>query len=198
MFRQGGRKSIILSRKDGESVRRFALGVLCAALAAAPAGAQVAAPAAPVWRPFGEFALLLGSWSGTATSGERIGGRIARFTMELNGTFLVERGTTIFPAGEGKPEETAEEIGYVSYNREKRGYVATYFFSTGVYGTYDVEILPGGAIRMTAPSLGNYDPGSRSRILFTPRADGGLSTAIEIALSGKDFVPYLTSSLKKK
>ncbi len=179
-------------------MRRFALGVLCAALAAVPAGAQVAAPAAPVWRPFSEFAFLLGSWSGTATSGERIGGRIARFTMELNGAFLVGRGTTIFPAGEGKPEETAEEIGYVTYSREKRGYVANYFFSTGVYGTYDVEILSGGAIRMTAPSLGNYEPGARSRILFTPRADGGLSSAIEIALSGKDFVPYLTSSLKKK
>jgi hypothetical protein len=179
-------------------VRRVALGLLWASLAAAPAGAQVAVPAAPAWRPFSEFAFLLGSWSGTATSGERIGGRIARFAMELNGTFLVERGTTIFPAGEGRPEETAEEIGYVTYNREKRGYVATYFFSTGVYGTYDVEILPGGAIRMTAPSLGNYEPGARSRILFTPRADGGLDTAIEIAPAGKDYVPFRTSRLKKK
>jgi len=179
-------------------VRRVAFGVLCAALAAVPAGAQVAAPAAPVWRPFSEFAFLLGSWSGAATSGERIGGRIARFTMELNGTFLVERGTTIFPAGDGKPEETAEEVAYVTYNREKRGYVATYFFSTGIYGTYDVEILPGGAIRMTAPSLGNYDPGARSRILFTPHADSSLDIAIEIAPAGKEYVAYRTSSLKKK
>jgi len=184
-------------------VTRVALGILLVALASAPADAQAppatqAPPAAPSWKPFGEFAFLLGYWSGTATSGERIGGRIARFTMDLNGTFLVERGTTVFPAGDGMPEETVEEIGYVTYNREKRGYMATYFFSTGVYGMYDVEILPGGAIRMTAPSLGNYDPGARSRILFTPRADGGLDTAIEIAPAGKDYVAHRTSSLKKK
>ena len=183
-------------------MRGVALGVVLAALAAAPAAApaaaQVAAPASPAWRPFTEFAFLLGSWSGTATSGERIGGRIARFTMELDGTVLVERASTLFPAGDGRPEETAEEVGYVTYDRGKRTYVATYFFSTGVFGTFDVEFLPGGAIRMTAPSLGNYEAGARSRLLFMPRADGGLDTAVEIAPPGKDFVAFLTSSLKKK
>jgi hypothetical protein len=118
--------------------------------------------------------------------------------MELNGTTLVDRGTTIYPAGDGKPEETVEEVAYLTYSREKRGYVATYFFSTGVYGTYDVEILPGGAIRMTASALGNYEAGARSRLLFTPRADGGLDTAIEIAPAGKEYVAHRTSSLKKK
>jgi hypothetical protein len=183
-------------------VRRVALGLLLAAWTASPAGApaaaQVATPEAPAWRPFTEFAFLLGSWSGTATSGERIGGRIARFTMELDGSVLVERASTLFPAGDGKPEETDEEVGYVAYDRGKRAYVATYFFSTGVFGTFDVEILPGGAIRMFAASLGNYEAGARSRILFTPRADGGLDTAVAIAPAGKDFVAWRTSRLKRK
>jgi hypothetical protein len=179
-------------------VRRVALGVVLAAWAAAQASAQAPAPTAPAWSPFREFAFLLGSWSGTAMSGERIGGRITRFAMELDGTFLVERTSTLFPAGDGKPEETAEEIGYVAYDRGKRTYVATYFFSTGVFGTFDVEFLSGGAIRMTAPTLGNYEPGARSRILFTRRPDGGLDSTIEIAPPGKDFVAFLTGSLKKK
>ncbi len=179
-------------------MRRVALGVVLAAWAAARAAAQAPAPTAPAWSPFTEFAFLLGSWSGTATSGDRLGGRVARFTMELSGRFLVERGSTLFPAGDGKPEETDEEVGYVAYDRTRRAYVATYFFSTGVFGAFDVEILPGGAIRMTAASLGNYEPGARSRILLTPRPDGGLDSAIEIAPPGKDFVAWRTSSMKKK
>jgi len=177
-------------------VRRVASGLVAVALLAAPAGAQ--APAAAPWRPFAEFAFLLGSWSGTASSGGRIGGRVVRFTMEMNGTLLVERGSTLFPADDGKPEEASEELGCISYDREKRRYVATYWFSTGVFGTYDVEIPAEGVIRMTAPALGNFEPGARARLVFSRRADGGLDTALDIAAPGRDFQGFQTSSLKKK
>ena len=182
---------------------RVALGLLLAALSAAPARAQPtpasqAPPVAPAWKPFSELAFVIGSWSGTATSGSRVGGHVARFAWEMNGTYLVHRGSTIFASEEGKPEETVEEVGYVSYDRERRKYQASYFFSTGVSGIFDVEILGNGSIRMTAPALLNYEAGARWRLVFVRRADGGLDTAIEIALSGKDFVPYLTSGLKKK
>lgn len=179
-------------------MKRATLGFALAVWVAAPGSAQVASPTARAWRPFTEFAFLIGSWSGTASSAERIGGRVVRFAMDLESTVLVERGETLFPAGDGKPEQTVEEVGYVVYDRLKRSYVATWFFSTGVFGTFDVEFLPGGAIRMTAPTLGNYEAGARSRLLFTPRADGGLDTALEIAPAGKDFATFMTSSLKKK
>lgn len=196
------RKSIIFNRGDGGTLKRVALGFVLAAWVAAPAAgpaaAQATTPAAPAWRPFSEFAHLLGSWSGTSTSGDRIGGRVVRFTMELAGTVLVGRATTLFPAGDGRAEESAEEVAFIAYDRARRAYVATYFFSTGVFGTFDVEFLPGGAVRMTAPSLGNYEAGSRSRLQLLPRADGGLDTVLEIAPAGKDFVPLTTSSLKKK
>ena len=182
---------------------RVAVGLLLVALAAAPADAQAppdtqAPPAAPSWKPFGEFAFLLGYWSGTASSGNRFGGRIDRFTLELNGNYLVHRGSTVFPAEEGRPEETVEEVGYVSYDRGRRRYVASYFFSTGIFGTFDVEILVEGSIRLTAPALMNYESGARSRLVFVRRADGGLDASIDIAPPGKDFVAYLTGSLKKK
>lgn len=177
-------------------MRRVASGLVAVALLAGPAAAQ--APAAAPWRPFSEFAFLLGSWSGTTSSGGRIGGRVVRFSLEMNGTVLVERGSTIFPAGDGKPEETAEELGCVSYDREKRRYVATYWFSTGVFGTYDVEIPAEGIIRMTAGAVGNFEPGARARLAFSRRTDGGLDTALEIAPPGRDFLAFQTSSLKRK
>jgi len=179
-------------------VTRVATGLLVLVLTAGPAGAQAPTASVPAWRPFGEFAFLLGSWSGTTSSGGRIGGRVVRFTMEMNGTVLVERGSTIFPAGDGKPEEAAEELGCVTYDREKRRYVATYYFSTGVSGPFDVEFAADGTVRMTSAALVNYEVGARSRITFTRRADGGLDTALDIAPPGRDFVAFQTSSLKKK
>jgi hypothetical protein len=173
--------------------------VLLLAALAAPAAAQAppAAPA-PVWRPFAEFAPFVGSWSGAAMAGARFGGRIARFSMELAGTVFVERTSTIFPAEEGKPEEAFEEVGYVTYDREKRKYVATYFFSTGVWGTFDAEILPNGAIRMTSGGLSNYEAGARSRRVLTRRADGTLDLSLDIAPAGREFAPFLSGALKKK
>ncbi len=181
------------------SVRPIFGLLLFPALFAAPLAAQAPPPApAPAWRPFAEFAPLIGSWSGAATSGARIGGEVARFSMELAGTVFVERTTTVFPAEEGRPEETFDEAGYVTYDREKRKYVATYFFSTGVFGTYDVEVLPDGGLRMTAGALSNYEAGARSRRVFTRKADGSLGLSLDLAPAGKDFTPFLSGSLKKK
>ncbi len=172
--------------------------VLFLALLAAPVAAQAPPPApAPSWHPFVEFAPLLGSWSGAASAGARLGGRIARFTLELAGTAFVERTSTVFPAEEGKPEESFEEVGYVTYDREKRKYVAAYFFSTGVFGTYDVEILSDG-LRMTAGALSNYEAGATSRRVFTRKADGSLDLSLDLAPAGKDFAPFLSGTLQKK
>ena len=180
-------------------MRRICGLVLFLALFAAPLAAQAPPPApAPAWRPFAEFAPLIGSWSGAAIAGTRLGGRIARFTMELAGTAFVERTSTIFPAEEGKAEESFEEVGYVTYDREKRKYVAMYFFSTGVFGSYDVEFLPDAGLRMTAGALSNYEAGARSRRVFTRKADGTLDLSLEIAPSGKDFAPFITGTLKKR
>jgi len=180
-------------------VTRVALGLLLSALWAAPSAAQAPPPAStPAWRPFSEFGALLGSWSGTASSGGRIGGRIDRFTMELSGSCLVHRGSTLYPAEEGKPEETFEEVTYITYDREKRKYVAAGFFSTGVWGTFDVEFLADGGFRMTSAALVNYEAGARSRLSFSRRADGGLDAAMELAPAGKDFALFLRGSVKKK
>jgi hypothetical protein len=164
---------------------------------AAPATSGAAPAAAPsAWRPFQEFAFLTGSWSGAAESGARVGGRVARFTPEFSGNYLVHRGSTILTADDGK-EETIEEVGYFTYDREKRRYVASYFFSTGIMGSFDVEIVPEG-LRLLSRELLNAEAGTKARMLFSRKADGEISLSTELAPGGKDFVPFLTSSLRKK
>ena len=162
----------------------------------APVTAPVPAAPAPAWRPFQELGFLVGSWSGAAESGARVGGRVARFTPEFSGNYLVHRGSTILTADDGK-EETIEEVGYFAYDREKRRYVASYFFSTGISATFDVEVAPESA-RLVSRELLNAEAGTKARMLFARKADGELSLSMDLAPPGRDFVPFLTSSLRKK
>ena len=152
------------------------------------APAPAAAAASPAWRPFQELAFLVGSWSGSAESGARVGGRVARFTPQFNGNYLVHRGSTILTADDGK-EETIEEVGYFAYDREKRRYVASYFFSTGISATFDVEIAPEG-VRLASRELLNAEAGTKARMLFAamPTASSSLDGS---RVPGKDFVPFL-------
>jgi hypothetical protein len=165
---------------------------------AAPTLPATTAPAPPAWRPFGDLAWLVGHWSGTASSGGRVGGRVVRFTMELSGSTLMARGSTIFPAEEGRTEESLEEVGIWTYDRERRKYVASYFFSTGVSGVFEAEIREDGSIRLVAPSLLNYEAGARARLTLRKAGETGLEIAMDLAPAGKDFVAYQASSLRKK
>lgn len=165
--------------------------------AQAPNATPPAAPEA-AWKPFQEFAPIAGSWSGTADSAGRIGGTVARFTQEMGGNYLVHRVTTIFPAQAGKPEESIELLGYYAYDREKRKYVATYFFSTGVLGVFDVEFVATGVVRLVSRELLNYESGARSRLVFSRKSETEETLDFELALAGKDFVPYFSSKLIRK
>jgi len=180
--------------------------------AAPPAGTPVPAPAAgpvatptppstgtpaPAWKPFQELAFLTGAWTGGASLGARFGGRVARFGPELGGAFFVVHGSTFLAADEGGREETLEEEGWFAYDREKRRYVATWFFSNGVTGSFDVELLPDG-IRLLSRELVNYEAGTRARLLFQRRPEGDVTMNVDLAAPGKDFVPWLVSALKKK
>ncbi|HEX7528097.1 MAG TPA: heme-binding beta-barrel domain-containing protein [Thermoanaerobaculia bacterium] len=167
-----------------------------ASSASPAASAPSTAAVAPAWRPFQEFAFLVGSWSGGAESGARVGGRVAHFAPEFSGNYLVHRGSTILTADDGK-EETIEEVGYFAYDREKRRYVASYFFSTGISATFDVEIAPE-SVRLTSRELLNAEAGTKARMLFARKADGELALSMDLAPGGRDFVPFLTSSLRKK
>jgi hypothetical protein len=196
-------KAPMRTRTARSGLLALVLSVPAAAQNAAPPAPSTAAPApaptaaaAPAWRPFQELAYLVGSWSGSAESGPRVGGRVARFTPEFSGNYLVHRGSTILTADDGK-EETIEEVGYLAYDREKRRYVAWYFFSTGISATFDVEVSAEGA-RLVSRELLNAEAGTKARMLFLRKGEAELSLSMDLAPSGKDFVPFLSSSLRKK
>jgi len=185
-------------------MKRFATAALAAlsfvlVSTARPIEAQ-GTPARPAdaWKPFQEFGFLTGAWSGTAESGSRVGGRVVRWSMEMGGNYLVERGTTVFPAQAGTAEDSTEEVGYFAYDRDRRKYVAYFFYSTGVAGFYDVDLPSAGVIRLVSTSLLNYDGGARTRLTITSKSDSELTSQLEVSPPGKDWVAFVTSKLSKK
>jgi hypothetical protein len=175
------------------SFRASALALAIVALSGASAAQEPA-----TWKPFQEFGFLVGSWSGTADAAGRVGGRIVSFTQEMGDVVLLFRGKTILPAFEGKPEETNQEQGSIAYDGESRKYQATIYFSTGVWGIFDVDVAADGTIRLTASQLVNFEKGARSRITFAKKGDSELSVLLELAPAGKEFVPLSVSKLTRR
>jgi hypothetical protein len=155
-----------------------------------------APPAA--WKPFQEMEFLVGSWSGATEGVPGTGGRFERWQWEFGRSFLVVKATTIFPGRDGKPEERHEEIGYYSYDRDRRRYTAVYFLSEGIRGLSDVEILGDGSLRLTSTALENYEPGAKTRRTIQKKSPTEIVHTLEIQLPGRDWVVYFTDKLEKK
>ena len=176
--------------------RALLLPALVALLAAHGASAQ--APAGSEWKVFQEFGFLTGSWSGSAESGGRIGGRVVTFGLEVEGATLAYRATTYYPVKDDLPESRSEEVARIVYDGAKGKYVALVAYSTKVWGIYDAEIRPDGSILFTSREMANLEAGTRSRWVLSRKDDGTLQELLEVAPPGKDLVPYLTATLAKK
>jgi hypothetical protein len=156
------------------------------------------APPTGEWKVFQEFDFVTGSWSGTAESGGRMGGRVVSFGLEVDGATLGYRATTYYPAKDSQPETRNEEVAHIVYDGAKGKYVALVIFSTKVWGIYDAEVRPDGSIRFTAREIANLDAGMRSRWTLSKKADGALLEELDIAPAGRDFAPFLSATLTKK
>ena len=75
--------------------------------------------------------------------------------------------------------------------------MATWFFSNGVSAVLDVEFLSDG-FRLLSREVVNYEAGTRVRVLVQRPAAGDVAVSIDLAPPGKDFVPWLASTLKKR
>ena len=172
---------------------------LALGLALLPARQALAqAPPAGGWKVFQELGFLLGSWSGTAESAGRIGGRVVSAELSVDGAVLVYRANTVWPAAGGRAEERSQEAAFITYDGDKGKYVALVVFSTKVWGLYDVEVGPDGSLRLTSREFVNYESGAKSRLTLVKKGGTELAEQLEVSPAGKDFAPFLTSKLTKK
>ncbi len=171
----------------------MAIRLLLAALLA-----TVALPvSAQGWKPLQEFTWLVGKWSGSAEAqAGRVGGRSTSFSVEAAGNVLYMRSSTIYPAMDGAPEETNQELCFIAYDGDKRRYIATIYFSTGVWGVFDVENTAD-TTKMTSTQLYNYEAGAKFRMTLSKKPEGELHVSFDVGPAGKEFSPISLSKLKK-
>lgn len=174
-----------------------ALLALLTALLATP-GLEAQAPPATEWKVFQEFGFLSGSWAGPAESGGRVGGRVVSFSPAVAGAELSYRATTYYPAKEGLPESSTEEVAHIVYDGGRGKYVALVIFSTKVWGIYDAEVRPDGSVVFSSREMANLEAGLKSRWTLGRKADGALAETIEVAAPGRDYAPFVSATLSRK
>lgn len=172
------------------------LPVLALLLATTEGWAQ--APPAAEWKVFQEFGFASGSWAGPAESAGRVGGRVVSFQPAVGGAQLSYRATTFYPAKESLPESSTEEVAYIVYDGGRGKYAALVVFSTKVWGIFDAEVRPDGAVVFTSREMANMAAGVRARWTLARKEDGSIAETIEVAPNGTDFAPFVTSTLAKK
>jgi len=180
---------------DRKSRTTLLLPALVLLLAALPASAQ--APAAGEWKLFQEFNFVAGSWSGSAESGGRIGGRVVTVGPEVDGATLRYRATTYYPAKDNLPESRSEEIAHIVYDGAK----------ASTPPSSSSRRRPGD-LRRRVPRRrvdrlrlqGDVEPGGGDPLPLDAPEEGrrvGRET-LEVAPPARDFVTFLSATLTKK
>ncbi len=151
-----------------------------------------------VWAPFRFF---VGSWEGT---GEGCSGnsKVERhYEFVLSENFLQVRNKCTFKSQEKNPKgETHEDIGFFSYDSNRKKFVLRQFHVEGFINQY---VLDGFAdhdktIVFVTESIENIPLGWRARETYRILNDDEFTEVFELAGPEKDFRVYTENRLRRK
>jgi hypothetical protein len=161
---------------------------LAVILFALSAGAADATADDDVWKP---FRFLVGEWTGDGGGDPGKGSGRFSFALDLQGKVLVRRNRADFPAAQGRPAFSHEDL-MVIYRPERNGSAkAIYFDSEGHVIDYAATFAEDGRTLVFLSDLATGAP--RFRLTYTKAADDSMGIKFEIAPPGKPdaFKPYL-------
>jgi hypothetical protein len=172
--------------KGGEMNARFTFsGLVLVALATGAAATSVDDDA---WKPY-EF--LIGEWVGEGGGQPGQGSGRFSFARELQGKVLVRRNRAEFPAAQGRPALTHEDL-MVTYQPDASGSSkAIYFDSEGHVINYAATLSDQGRTLTFVSDAAAGAP--RFRLSYTKIGDDRVTIKFEIAPPGKpdEFKTYL-------
>ncbi len=168
--------------------------LLAAAAALCPGAGSLRAQAAAdsswtPWRP------LLGRWT-LKTSAGSPGAASAggfSFTRELDGSVLVRRDWSTYPATKDHPAFRHEAVMYI-WPVPGAGFRAMYWDNEGHAIPYAVTFGGGDAVLTSELPA----PAPRFRLTYHPLPDSRLSTVFEIAAPGQEFKRYLEGTARRE
>jgi len=140
-----------------------------------------------------KWSWLLGPWKGEGSGkpGEGVG--TFAFSIDLGGSVILRHGHTDFPAAQGRPASSHDDL-MVIYNDPVTGDPkAIYFDNEGHTINYAVSWVDK-SIVLTSQKTGNIPA---FRITYTPLESGEMETVFDISQDGKTFVTYLEGKSKR-
>jgi len=151
-----------------------------------------------VWAPFKFF---VGSWKGTSEgcSGKSKTERDYRFM--LNGKFLQARNKSTFAPQTKNPKgEVHEDIGFFSYDSNRKKFVLRQFHVEGFVNQYVLQNLAedGKTMVFVTESIENIPSGWRAKETYKVLDDNEFTEVFELAAPRKDFEVYTKSHFKRK
>jgi len=150
------------------------------------------------WGPLTFFA---GKWEGTATSRSGTGTATREYRFMFNGAFLNEEVRHVYDPSAEEPEgQTHEEVGFFSYDRERRTFMLRQFHSEGLVVQYVLDSLSADSttIVFVSESIENAPPGWRAKEQFEIIGDDEFIELFKLAPPGGEFEAYWETHLTRK
>jgi len=153
---------------------------------------EAPAPSEPdVWAPVRG---LIGTWEGTSEG--KFGPAELETTWELvlGGAFLQSRTRSV------SRNEVHEDLGMLSYDRERERFVFRAFYSEGYVNRYLVSISEDGrTLQLETESVENgLAPGLRARNTIVLTGSDVLTTSLSLAAGGDPYELCVSSRLMRK
>ena len=149
--------------------------------------------------PWAALHIFEGKWVG-ATSGKPGKGSTSReYRLELNGKFLYQRDRSVYRTeGASAKPLIHEDIGFFSFDTEKRRIIWRQFHSEGYVNEYVLNSVSddGKSLEFVTTRIENL-PGFRAKKIYRVLSADEIEETFLLAPPGKDFEPYTVSRLKR-
>ncbi len=166
------------------------------ALVASLGQAQSTAPRKPMGEPLARF---VGQWQGTPEGEPGRGTSERTYEYTLGGKFLLSRNRSTYPPQEKNPKgETHEDVGYFSYDAQRKRLVLRQFHVEGFVNQYVEEPSSGGPLVFVSEAIENIPAGWRARESYVFDGPDAFTETFELAEPGKEFAVYTKTRFTRK
>lgn len=151
-----------------------------------------------VWEPLKFF---VGSWKGTGEGQPGESKLEAEFKFIFNGKFLQVKGKSVFKPQEKNPKgEVHEDLGFISYDRNRRKFILRQFHVEGFVNQYVLDTLSSDSkiFVFVSESIENIPSGFRAKVTYKILNDDEFTLVFELAAPGQELECYSTNHLKHK
>jgi hypothetical protein len=149
---------------------------------------------------WGALRFLLGSWDASSSGQPGNGSGSREYRLALGDKFIEVRNRTVYPPQDKNPKgEVHEDVGYISFDRNRKIFVLRQFHGEGFVNTYTAPPPSGrDPVVFTTESIENIPSGWRARETYRVVSDDERLEIFELAEPGKDFTTYSETRLKKR